>query len=265
MYFTVFILKNNESPLKNTPSSIDVKPGLGLQLDVKRKKFKQFNQWPFLYSECLVDEDNTLLEHLDDSTLFQQAMANKYSYSQDSCLLFCFNVFMSQVCNCSAFWVSGRQQGLGYCLAEQSSCVDNFYFNKFNIGTFIEDNCISKCPLQCDIHRFDNHQSFYKYPEPLYVKNTLQKNEMLIRRHSNQTDFSENLASNVVKFSVSYDSLVYAEAREEAKIPWDTFLGTIGCHLHLFLGMSAISIVEILELLVQINIYLFSGSNSIFE
>ena len=88
---------------------------------------------------------------------------------------------------------------------------------------------------------------------------------MLIRRHSNQTDFTQNLASNVVKFSVSYDALVYAEAREEAKIPWDTLLGTIGCHLHLFLGMSAISIVEILELLVQMNIYLFSSLKYIFE
>ena len=80
---------------------------------------------------------------------------------------------------------------------------------------------------------------------------------MLIRRHSNQTDFTQNLASNVVKFTVSYDALVYAEAREEAKIPWDTFLGTFGCHLHLFLGMSAISIVEIFELILQINIHYF--------
>ena len=130
---SITILKKNESPLKNTPSPIEVMPGLGLQLDVKRQKFKQFNQWPYLYSECLVNEDNTLLKQLDDATLFQQVMSINYSYSQDTCLLYCYNFFMSQVCNCSAYWVSGRQQGLGYCLAhEQSNCVNNLAKNKFN-------------------------------------------------------------------------------------------------------------------------------------
>ena len=261
----ISILKNNESPYKNSPSGIKIKPGLGLKVSVERKEFKQFNQWPFFYSECLVGEDNTLLKQLDDMSFFQAVTENSYSYSKENCLLYCYNYFTSQVCNCSAYWIRWRIPGFGYCLGKQSICSDDFYFLTFNVGSFIEDNCISRCPLECDIQRFDNRQSFYKYPDPVYVKNTLQKNEMLISRYSNQTDFTQNLASNVVKFSVAYDALVYAEAKEEARIQWDTFLGTIGCHLHLFLGMSAISIVEIVKLLAQINIYLFSGSKYIFE
>ena len=129
----VTILKNNESPFKNSPSVIYVKPGLAMKLSVERKQFKQFNQWPYLYSDCLVNEDNTLLKPLSDMSFFQKMTENSYSYSKDTCLLYCFNFFMSQVCNCSAYWVSGRQQGLGYCLAhEQSNCVNNLAKNKFN-------------------------------------------------------------------------------------------------------------------------------------
>ena len=236
-----------------------------MKLSVERKQFKQFNQWPYLYSDCLVNEDNTLLKQLDDSSLFEQVIDGNYSYSQDVCLLYCYNYYTSLVCNCSAYWIRWRIPSFAYCLGEQEECTDNFYFSEFNVGSFIVDNCIKRCPLQCDIHRFDNRQSFYKYPDLIYVKNTLQKNEILINRYSNQTDFTENLASNVVKFSVSYDSLVYAEAKEEAKIPWDAFLGTIGCHLHLFLGMSALSIVEIVELFAQIAYICFFGDvNSSF-
>ena len=226
-----------------------------MKLSVERKQFKQFNQWPYLYSDCLVNEDNTLLKPLSDMSFFQKMTENSYSYSKDTCLLYCFNFFMSQVCNCSAYWIRWSIQGLGYCFGKQADCSEVFYYKKFNVGSFIEDNCISRCPLECDIHRYDNRQSFYKYPDAFYVKKFLQKNEMLIRSHSNQTDFTHNLASNVVKFSVSYDSLVYAEAKEEAKILWAAFLANIGGHMHLFLGMSALCIVEIVEVFIQINIY----------
>ena len=251
----ITLLKNDETPFKNTPSAIVVKPGLGPKVSVQRKEFRQFNQWPYFYSECLVGEDNTLLKPLDDMTFFHTVIENSYSYAQDTCLLFCYNYFVSRACNCSDAWIRWTVPGFGICLGEQADCADNFYYTVFNVGSYIQDNCISRCPLECNIHRFDNRQSFYKYPDPVYVKNTLQNDEMLINHYANQTDFTENLASNVVKFSVSYDALVYAEAKEEAKIPWDAFLGTIGCHLHLFLGMSAISFVEILEFFLQISLY----------
>ena len=261
----IIILKNNESPYKNSPSWTLVKPGLSLKMSVERKQFKQFNQWPYLYSECLVSEDNTPLKQLDDMSFINKITEDDYSYSKETCLLHCYNILMSQVCNCSAYWIRWQIPGLGYCLAEQADCSDDFYYKKFNIGSFIEDNCMNRCPLECDLQRYDNRASFFNYPDPLYVKNILQKNDMLIRHHSHQNDFTHNVASNVVKFTVSYNSLLYAEAKEEAKIPWDAFLATIGCHLHLFLGMSAISIVEIVELLAQINIYLFSGLKCILE
>ena len=59
-----------------------------------------------------------------------------------------------------------------------------------------------------------------------------------------------------MKFSVLYDSLTYREITEEAKIPWDAFLGTLGGHFHLFLGMSLIS-VDIFDLSILMCMYFY--------
>ena len=129
-------------------------------------------------------------------------------------------------------------------------CADDFYNKEFKIGSFIEQNCVNKCPLQCKAHIFDYYPSLFKYPEPAYVQTTLKTNTMLRSHYSNHTDFTENLALNVVKLSIFYDSLFYYEVKENPRVRWDMLLGTIGGHLHLFLGMSLMSFAEIFELLM---------------
>ena len=249
------ITNNTENPSKNSPSQISVTPGIGLRLSILRNKYNQFNQWPFVYSECSVDEEGELMIPLKDMILYEKTISTNYIYDQDSCLLLCYNYYMNKVCNCTDYWINWRIEGYGYCLSDLENCSNDFYYNTFNIGNFIAEHCMDKCPLQCSKHRYDNYKSFYKYPDQFYVDNTLQKNEMLISHFSNQTDFTDNLASNVVKFSILYDSLVYFEIKEEAKMPWDTLLGILGGHLHLFLGMSFVSIVEIFELSVEALLY----------
>ena len=68
------------------------------------------------------------------------------------------------------------------------------------------------------------------------------------RQHANQTDFNLNLVDNLVEFTVYYDSLSYTLVDEEPKHNIERLLCTIGGHLHLFLGMSLLSFVELAEL-----------------
>ena len=80
---------------------------------------------------------------------------------------------------------------------------------------------------------------------------------MLLSKYANETDFQNNLASNVAKVTIYYDTLTYSIIKEEAKITPVNLLGNLGGHLHLFLGISFMSIVEIFELLVQLLLYVF--------
>ena len=52
-----------------------------------------------------------------------------------------------------------------------------------------------------------------------------------------------------------YETLSVTQIEEQPKMRLDTLIGTIGGHLHLFLGMSLLSFVEIIVLALR-----FGGS-----
>ena len=252
--FYVKILNHTEDPFKNTPFEMSVTPGYAMKLKVARSVFSQFNGWPYKYSWCNVDGNNQLFEPIPDPTLYNYSLSTNFTYNQDSCLLYCAQYYTVQVCNCSAPWINYDISGYETCLLKDSECINHFYYSVFNLGDYILEHCLDKCPLECDVHRFDNYQSIYAYPDPLYLENSLKKNQNLISRYSNQTDFSQNLAANVVKFSVFYDTLSYIHVDEEPKRDWKLLLSFIGGYLHLFLGMSILGFIEIVELVCLVLI-----------
>ena len=57
--------------------------------------------------------------------------------------------------------------------------------------------------------------------------------------------------------SIYYEDLSYLMIEEKAKISAEDLLGKLGGHLHLFLGMSLLSFVEVVELTVfGLNLYI---------
>ena len=71
---------------------------------------------------------------------------------------------------------------------------------------------------------------------------------MLKQRYANHTDFTENLASNVIKFSVYLDT-VFFEIQEIKRMSWSELIGSLGGYFHLLLGMIILSFVELFEIL----------------
>ena len=244
----IIITNQSEDTFKNSPSPIVLTPGIGLNINVVRNVYSQFNQWPYSYSDCTVREDGTLIKPLDDMEYFNKVIESNFTYTQDSCLLYCCQVYSVKHCSCYNYWVNFKVKGAGYCLSpDEQVCADHFYYSVFNVGNFIVDHCMDKCPLECNKHRYDNYVSLFPYPDKLYFESKLKKNPMLLRKYANQTDFKDRLASNVAKFSLIHDSLSYFEVTEGPEITWQILLGKIGGHLHLFKGMSVISFVELLE------------------
>ena len=184
-----------------------------------------------------------------------------YKYSQVSCQLFCYQLHLTRTCNCSdygSFYYKVGVSDFNYCFNDQWTCCDRFYYETFNAGDFIQTHCNDKCPRECTFHRFDHYQTFYEYPDETYVERVLLTNEKLVSRYGNHTDFTVNLASNVVKFSIFYETLTYTEVKEEPMIRWSGLLGSIGGYLHLFLGMSLISFAEVFELFAKFMVFCFA-------
>ena len=57
----VFIQNSTDYPTNLTPSPTLLSPGFGAEISVDRSFYSQFNQWPYEYSECRVDENDELM------------------------------------------------------------------------------------------------------------------------------------------------------------------------------------------------------------
>ena len=70
-----------------------------------------------------------------------------------------------------------------------------------------------------------------------------------ISKFAIQTDFESNLEQSVLRLTIRYDSLANKETVKEPRMSWKSLLGELGGYLHIFLGMSLISFIEIFELI----------------
>ena len=56
----------------------------------------------------------------------------------------------------------------------------------------------------------------------------------------------------MIQIGVYYETFSYMRVEEEPKMSFEDLIGSLGGHLHLFLGMSLLSFAEILEFTIFI-------------
>ena len=114
------------------------------------------------------------------------------------------------------------------------------------IEKVLNQECLPKCPLECyDRSLQPATVTSYTFPQENSFRTLYQSN---------------------TEISVSYDSLSYTQVEEEPKITLEDVIAMIGGHLHVFLGMSLLSFVELFELiaiviLVSVNTKKHNGDN----
>ena len=85
----------------------------------------------------------------------------------------------------------------------------------------------------------------------MYV-NRIQNNTNLAADFINRPINAENAEKSVVKINIFYSSLSYSNSIESPYMDSETLLGQIGGTLGLFMGISLLSISEIIEVLMEI-------------
>ena len=76
-----------------------------------------------------------------------------------------------------------------------------------------------------------------------------------------QENSFRTLYQSNTEISVSYDSLSYTQVEEEPKITLEDVIAMIGGHLHVFLGMSLLSFVELFELIAIVILVSVTNKN----
>ena len=250
--FYIIIHSDADYPYNLTPSPILVSSGLGTQISLSRSVYKQFNEWPYTYSECRVNEQKELMgPPLQDPSLFEQVIATNFSYSRSTCILFCAQLETTKTCGCNNYNIPNPVTGYSFCISpSQKKCSQKFFYSTFINGDFIKENCLPKCPLECTQHELKTSFSYYQYPTRAQAVAWSHQYPELRAKFANQTDFlyAFELEPNLVRVSLYFDTFSFTLSEEKAAMSLEDLVGVLGGHLHLFLGMSLLSFVELIEI-----------------
>ena len=252
--FYVYIHNASEYPFKMSPAPIYLTPGFGMNVNVERSFYTQYNEWPYTYSDCRVDENNELIgPPMDDpDQLFERVLElGNYSYSRETCFMLCAQISTTRACGCNNYALAMRVDGYDLCLtSDQQKCASAFY-SASNTNLMGTTSCSAKCPMECFQRVLTPNLRYFQYPTLTLAAGLFYYTPAFRQFHLNETDFSStySVTKNMVSLNIFYGSLAYSSVEEKPELSADSLLGTIGGHFHLFLGMSFLSFLEIIEII----------------
>ena len=241
--FSLYLQTETEPPLQSMPIALN--PRSGKSVTVRQKTYEQYYK---PYSDCVVlEKNNELIGTLADRSIFVMTVANNRTYSQNECFRVCTQILVTQNVGCNSYKID-------YQVADKKLCeyyveLDNPMEDTAKNDTLFNEFCLPRCPLECKKSIIKFTVAEYNYDSSYTNKYTQSKN---FDDYQGEDSLSTYVYNNLVEVFVSSErSLPHIEIIEEPKITGDDLFAEIGAHLHLFLGMSLMSFVEIIELLVM--------------
>jgi hypothetical protein len=101
------------------------------------------------------------------------------------------------------------------------------------------------------------------YPSPAYSSTLVNKLSNFQKMYGvNPANMSyTDISQSFLSFSVYYDSLIYTEVDDEVAFDFGHLLSSVGGTMGLFLGISILSLLEIVELIYEFIYVYFSCSS----
>ena len=235
------VIVHNQSDIAIFPEEdgIFVSTGLYTDISVTRTFLYQLNE-PYNY--CLDYFNDSSIENNDLLNLMNQRFG-KNGYNQKYCLKLCMQRYINDYCHCTDFslpiFVTNTINNT-YCVNQnQIDCTNQAKGIFFNSTANI--NCQILCPLDCSINIVDTSISLANYPSTWYFEN-------LYNNNSNNSSQTTEFTDRYLIFNVFYKDFSYTEITESPVNTLATFIAALGGAFNLCMGVSFMSLVEILEL-----------------
>ncbi len=191
------------------------------------------------FSDCV--KENT---KENQSSIFQEFIKYNLTYTQKDCINLCVQDFIYKSCNCT---ISLEEEDYSKCYSNTTigSCLyklENDDFQKGNAS--IPDICLDSCPIECDY--------IYYKTLPFYTPTLPNKYEMLKNQLDELNISEDEFKQYAVYISVNYNSLDYTKIEQIPKSELFDLISNIGGTLGLFIGVSFLSLVEIIEIIFEL-------------
>ena len=244
-----FLVHNHSDIISINDHGQDASTGFSTEVKITRSLNEKLDE---PYSTCISD----LTSSYSKKTKYMNIIFNELNlkkYSNQICLNICFNLKLELECNCSDPSILSIHNMTKCISTSQIRCKEKF-FQEFFSNQATE--CNQECPIECKTYRYSTKLSFSEFYTNWYFS--------LIEKSNN--DFIKNLASfgsveqlkkNVLLINFYYDDASITKIIERPL--WNVFsiLSTIGGNLGLFVGVSVLSIAEIVELITRLIFFNF--------
>jgi hypothetical protein len=244
------ILINNQTFKISIFEGYSISTGIETDIAINRL-YTSLKPKPF--SDCIE------LDKIDsfDSDLYRHIFKSNKTYRQNDCFELCLQKNIIETCNCyiSSF---DKLNGNIPCISnEQMYCQNKVYEKLFVEGKVIIE-CNKYCPLECYSISYELTSSFSSYPTRNYAKKSLLNNTIITSKFQNETLTYDLLKESVLSLNIYYDKLTYTGIKKDTKTELIDLISNIGGLLGLFLGISFLSFVEIIEIIIETLVIMFS-------
>jgi len=218
-----------------------------------------------VFTEQLGEPYNLCLKNVSlfkkNKTLVNYILNSKRTYSQSDCFYLCSLLFALEKSNCSCVSTlddfeekCSKKYGIDFFNVENSEnvsqCIEK-YLIEFRIKDQYE-KCQNYCPMECDSMSY----SITPYSESLPTSGNISKISKEVFELGLYNTYEE-VNRNYISLKVFYKNLQYTLIKEVPNTETFNFISNTGGILGLFLGISFLSFIEIIEMLIEISLILF--------
>ena len=213
-----------------------IKAPVGMETNIVVKNLK-INKLPFPYSGCIKD---LYSESSFSSNSYKNTVKTYGLYTQKWCIL-----------NCGLDLT--LKENARKCSSNNQRCLNDLS----NLANFYA-SCLKECPIECETNYFNVHEHFAKYPSFSYAEHLLSRDDVKTKFPYSSPTMSQ-LSDSVLSVNVYYDSPLYQKITETPETNSLTLISNIGGNLGLFIGISLLSFVEIIEIVLEMAFMIFRG------
>ena len=202
---------------------------------------------PSPYSEC-TDNLNDMNSY--DSEYYRMTMSTNNSYRQSDCFDLCYQNYLNKKCKCYDALVRSIDILLMPCITANETVCQIETLKYFS--TKSNEICADQCPAECYTTTYSFKSSIQAYPSQSYAYSML-KDASLLARFENKTNLDyETLKENILAVNVYFEALESTMIDEGKQMELVDLIASIGGTMGLFLGISVLSLFEIVEILLEI-------------
>ena len=252
--FSIFI--NDEIKDSTTTQGIRISPGTSTLIVLDKYSTKK---QPKPYSDCISD---LTTNDSYSSTCYKRVFSPDRTYRFTDCSFMCFQKFLGDTCGCQTSYLNYFYYTDMRICSKQQKNLDDFnclltQWIKFSDTQRILEQC--DCPLECENIGYNFKISFAEYPTLIYFKSHLKNNSLITSRFSYNTSeiTYENVRRSTGRLTILFDEMKQTFINEEVKTEVFDLVSSVGGFLGLFLGISCLSLVEIIEIFLKISILFY--------